>query len=176
MTQEKHRWTSIAVLAVMVAVPLLEIWVIVQLGGALGVGWTVALLLGVAAVGLALVVREGRRTWRATLETIGRGEVPTREISDGTLVMLGGALLIFPGLVSDVLALLCLIPVTRALPRSLIERWAASRGVVSGLHTTQRRSFAGGVVIPGEVVDPEDPTTARAHDNPPPTLEGRIVD
>ena len=171
MTQGKFSWTATLVMAVLVAIPLVEIWVIVQVGGSLGVWWTVALLLGVAAVGLALVIREGRRTWRAALETIGRGEVPASEMSDGLLVIIGGALLMFPGLVSDVLGLICLVPLTRALPRGLVERWARSRGVVSNVTMNQRTT-----VIPGEVVE-QDPTGASEHnDYPPPALDGRIID
>ncbi|MGD8213709.1 FxsA family protein [Aestuariimicrobium sp. Y1814] len=171
--QVRSRWVPLVVLLVIIAIPLLEIWILVQLGASLGLGWTVLLLLGIAALGLALIIFEGRRTWRAFVEAIGRGEVPGREMTDGALVMLGGVLLMFPGIISDVLGLICLIPFTRALPRKLIERWARSRGLVA---TTVRTSRSG--VIPGEVV--EDESTAapeRPGDNDsPPALEGRIID
>ena len=171
MTRDKYRWTSILVMAVIVAIPLLEIWVIVQLGAALGVWWTVALLLGIAALGLALVVREGRRTWRALAEAVGQGEMPTREMTNGMLVMLGGLLLVFPGLVSDVLGLICLIPFTRPLPRKLMERWARSRGVETKLRMNQTST-----VIPGSVVEDDHPgQESSGDDNPPPALEGRII-
>lgn len=171
MTQGKFRWTSILVMAVIVAIPLLEIWVIVQLGAALGVWWTVALLLGIAALGLALVVWEGRRTWRALLEAVGQGEMPTREMTDGMLVMLGGLLLVFPGLVSDVLGLICLVPFTRPLPRKLMERWARSRGVETRLRMNQTSTVIPGSVVEDDHARPDSP----GDDNPPPALEGRII-
>lgn len=176
MTLDKNRWMSLLVMAVMVAIPLLEIWVIVQLGGALGVGWTIALLLGIAALGLAMVIHEGRRTWRALVEAVGHGTMPTHEMTNGMLVMLGGALLVFPGLISDVLGLICLIPFTRPLPRYLLERWASRR--VGG----SMRLRTNATVIPGEVVEDQPSSAADAGDtgdrrnNQPPVLEGRIVD
>lgn len=169
-SQVMSRWVSLLVLFLIVAIPLLEIWILMQLGASLGLGWTVLLLLGIAALGLALIIFEGRRTWRAFVEAIGRGEVPGREMTDGALVMLGGALLVFPGIISDVLGLICLIPFTRVLPRKLIERWARSRGVVSTMRTTRT------TVIPGEVVEDEPAPDSSGDDSQPPALEGRIID
>lgn len=168
----KFRWVPMVVLLVMVVVPILEIWILIRLGGAWGVLPTVGVVLAMAVLGVALMVLEGRRTWRALTEAVSRGQVPAREMLDGSLVLAGGALLALPGFITDVLGLICLIPFTRPLPRYLVERWARNRpGPV--LMTPASRT----TVIPGEVVAEDSPGGQRdaVHDTPP-ALEGRIVD
>jgi UPF0716 protein FxsA len=102
---------------VFIVMPLVELYVLVQVGQAIGVLPTIGLLLVVSFLGAWLVKREGLRTWRAFRAAMAEGRVPGRETADGALVILGGALLLAPGFVTDVLGALCVLPPTRSLLR-----------------------------------------------------------
>jgi UPF0716 protein FxsA len=110
-----------------VVLPLVELYVIVQVGQAIGVLPTIGLLLLVSFVGAWLVKREGVRAWRAFRLALSEGRVPTRETADGALVIVGGALLLAPGFVTDVVGALCVLPPTRAVVRRLLLRVAGGR-------------------------------------------------
>lgn len=107
-------------LLLFVVVPVVEIWVIIQVGQVIGVGWTVVLLLADAVLGTWLFKREGRRAWTAFTAALQQGRVPAREVADGGLVILGGAFLLTPGFVTDVVGALCLLPPTRAVLRAML--------------------------------------------------------
>jgi UPF0716 protein FxsA len=115
------------VLLVLVA-PLVELAVIVQVAGAVGVLNTIGLLIAVSLVGAWLAKREGLITLRRIQLALGRGEIPSREVADGALILMAGALMIAPGFISDVVALLLLFPPTRAVIRPVLVRSLAKRG------------------------------------------------
>lgn len=99
------------------ALPLLEILVLVLVGQAVG-GWaTIGLVLLSAVLGAVVIKREGLRSWRALSESTRTGTMPERDIADSGLVLLGGLLLLLPGLISDALGLLLIVPVSRPLAR-----------------------------------------------------------
>ncbi|MFI6737326.1 FxsA family protein [Nonomuraea sp. NPDC050451] len=100
-------------------VPVLEIWLLIQVGSVIGGPATVALLIADSLLGAWLVRREGRRAWRALQDAIGSGRMPERELADGGLVLVGGALLLTPGFFTDVFGFLCILPFTRPLMRRL---------------------------------------------------------
>jgi UPF0716 protein FxsA len=112
---------------VFVVLPLVELYVIVQVGHVLGILPTLGLLLLVSFLGAWLVKREGLRAWRAFRLAVTEGRVPARETADGALVLLGGALLVAPGFVTDAIGLLCVLPPTRAVVRRLGYAAAARR-------------------------------------------------
>jgi UPF0716 protein FxsA len=124
-----------------VVVPIAELYVIIQVGQAIGVWWTIALLIADSVLGSVLMRAQGRAAWRRFNEAVRAGRVPAREVLDGALVIFGGALLLTPGFISDVLGLLLLIPPTRALVRAVLARRLAHRMVVSvsGPRTDSRR-------------------------------------
>ena len=138
-----------------VVVPIVEIYVIVQVGEALGVVPTLVLLVLDAVVGTWLFRREGRRAWRALQQAIGAHRVPTKEVADGALIVVGGALMLAPGFVTDAVGLLCVLPPTRAVLRRALAGWVGRRLVVAGRPTGRGRPGArsGPDVIDGEVVD-----------------------
>ncbi len=129
---------------------VVELIVLIQVGQALGALPTVLLLVVVAALGAALLRREGARSWRAFSTALHRGTPPVREVADGALVLLAGALLVAPGFVSDVVALLLLVPPVRAVARRLLAGWVARRVVAPG---ARRRPPPGGRIVHGTVVD-----------------------
>ncbi len=128
-------------LAALVVVPLVEIYVLIQVGQVIGAGWTVGLLVLDSLIGGYLLRREGRRTWTAFRAATGRGSVPTAEVVDGALVVFGGALMLTPGFVTDAVGLLCVVPPTRVLLRRRLTAYAARR-VLGG----RRRPGSGRVV------------------------------
>ncbi len=158
-----------------VVVPILEIYVIVQVGQQIGAPATIALLILDSVLGAWLVRREGRRTWAAFRAALASSKVPAKEVADGALVIFGGALLLTPGFATDVLGLLCVAPPSRALLRKALTGVVASRlGVVglaagaAGRAAGRRRpgphgyqegadpSYRRPEVIDGEVIDEQD--------------------
>ena len=101
-----------------IVLPIIELAVIIQVGQAIGVFNTIAALLVVSVVGAWLVKREGLSVFRRFQQQVQMGVVPTREIGDGVLIMLAGALLISPGFVTDLVGVLLLLPPVRAAVRS----------------------------------------------------------
>lgn len=105
----------------LVVLPLIELYVLIQVGQVIGALWTVVLLLLVSAVGSWLLRREGTRAWNQFRAALSSGRVPTSEVVDGALVVFGGALLLTPGFVSDIAGLLLILPPTRAVVNRLVR-------------------------------------------------------
>jgi UPF0716 protein FxsA len=115
-----------------VVVPLAELYVIIQVGQAIGAPATIALLLVDSLLGAWLARSQGRAVWRRFQEALAAGRVPAREVLDGALVIAGGALLLAPGFLTDVVGALLLIPPSRALARRAVVRGARGR-LLTGL-------------------------------------------
>jgi UPF0716 protein FxsA len=146
-------------LVLFVVVPAVEIYVLIQVGQAIGALPTVALLLADAVLGTWLFRREGRKAWTALQVAIQARRVPGKEVADGALVVLGGALLLTPGFVTDVVGVLCLLRPTRAVLRRLLTGVvtarllgpaSAGRGSPGSPASTPRPDHP---VIEGDVVD-----------------------
>lgn len=111
----------VALLAVIfVVVPIVELFVIIQVGQAIGALNTIAILLVVGFVGAWLAKREGTAVWLRFRRQVEAGAVPGREIVDGVLILFAGALMLTPGFVTDILALLLLLPPVRAVVRATL--------------------------------------------------------
>ncbi|GAA2371666.1 FxsA family protein [Nonomuraea africana] len=109
-------------------VPVLEIWLLIQVGSVIG-GWaTVGLLLADSFFGAWIVRREGRRAWRSLQSALQTGRMPDRELADGGLILVGGALLLTPGFFTDIVGFLCVLPFTRPFMRRL-GAWFFARRV-----------------------------------------------
>jgi UPF0716 protein FxsA len=113
--------------ASLIGVTLLEFYVVIQVGQAIGVLPTLAIMVVDAMIGSALMRSQGRAVWRRLREAIAAGRPPTREVLDGALVVAGGAFLITPGFVTDIFGALLLIPPTRAIVRRMIVRHFSGR-------------------------------------------------
>lgn len=146
-------------LVLFIVVPAVEIYVLIQVGHAIGAGPTVIVLILDAMLGTWLFKREGRKAWTALTEAIAEHRVPGKEVADGALVVVGGAFLITPGFVSDAVGVLCLLPPTRALLRGLLTKVVTARLLGGALGPTTRARPAAHEVIDGEVLDPKDPGT-----------------
>ncbi len=113
-----------------VGVPILELWVILQVGDAIGVLPTIGLLIADSIIGAALMRSQGRAVWRRFTEALNAGRVPAREVLDGALVVFGGALQLAPGFVTDGLGLFLVLPPTRAIVRRVLVRRLTRSGPI----------------------------------------------
>jgi UPF0716 protein FxsA len=118
-------------LLLFIVVPIAELAVIIQVGQEIGVWWTIALLVADAVLGSVLARSQGRAAWRRFNVAMQTGRVPAREVLDGALVLFGGALLLTPGFLTDLLGLVLLVPPTRALVRAVLVRRFAQRMAAS---------------------------------------------
>src|SRR3954465_5028277 len=114
---------------IFIVVPIAELAVIIQVGEHIGVWWTVAILVADSIVGSLLVGSQGRTTWRRFNVALQSGRPPAREALDGVLVIFGGAFLLTPGFITDILGGLLLLPPTRAVIRRLVARRLARRAI-----------------------------------------------
>jgi UPF0716 protein FxsA len=129
-----------ALVIALVFLAAVEIFVLIQVGQAIGVLSTFALLLLVGLLGAWIVKREGRRVWVALRTGVESGRMPARELLDGALILIGGALLLAPGFVTDIVGLILVLPPTRPLAR-VVAGWFIGRRV-----DVQVRRLTGGAV------------------------------
>src|SRR5215212_11446312 len=118
-------------IALFIVVPIAELAVIIQVGSLIGVWWTIALLIVDSVLGGLLMRSQGRAAWRRFNDAVRSSRIPAREVADGVLVIFGGALLLTPGFISDILGALFLLPPTRALIRRVFLRQAMRRMTAS---------------------------------------------
>ena len=159
---------------VFIGMPLLEIAVFIEVGGAIGVWPTIGLTVATALAGSLLLRHQGLTTLMRARAQMDRGELPARELFEGLCLVLAGALLLVPGFVTDALGLLLFLPPFRRLLRLLIARHVAAKAArgearvfVGGVEVTGRERRRGGV-IEGEYEDVTD------DDRNPPQDRGRI--
>ncbi len=161
---------ALALVALFILVPIAELAVIIQVGGEIGVLPTVALLVLDSVLGSLLLRSQGRTVWRRFSDALARGRVPHREILDGVLVIFGGALLLTPGFLTDVLGLLLLVPATRAVARRVLVRAAGRRVIVGVAGGPGRRArpfdVDGTARAPGGTTRPAD-VDGTAHEHSP---------
>lgn len=118
--------------ALFIAVPILELWAIIEVGGWIGVLPTLVLLLAMSLLGAVLLRQQGRDAWRRFNAALAQRRFPGREVADGLMITIGGALLLTPGFVTDAVGLLLLLPPTRAVARRLLRTYVGRRLVVVG--------------------------------------------
>lgn len=159
------------ILIALIAVPLVEIAVFIQVGGVLGLWPTLGLILLTALLGSWQLRTQGLATLTKAREQMDRGVMPARELFDGLCLLVGGALLLTPGFVTDLLGGLLFVPPFREfLRRTLGRRIAAARQTrvyMDGEEVFRYRSD--GDVIDGDyrTVAPEPPEDDPADRDPP---------
>jgi UPF0716 protein FxsA len=155
---------------VFIVVPVLELWVLWQIGSAIGILPTIALLLLDSVLGAALMRWQGRAAWMRFNAALAEGRVPGKEVIDGVLVIFGGALLLTPGFLSDALGLMLLLPPTRAIIRGVLVRRYSGRLVASatsGAEARMGRVFAFGTAGRRRTRLDDDIVDSTASDVPP---------
>ena len=150
MTRRRSPLTWVLFVA-FVVVPLVEIYVLIQVGQVIGPWWTILLLVLDSILGSWLIKREGGRAWQALRTALESGRMPARELADGALILIGGTLMLSPGFVTDAFGILLILPFTRPVARRRRTRVRTRRLRAA----TERRPGpgSGGSVVQGEVVD-----------------------
>lgn len=142
--------------AIFVAVPIVEIAIFIQVGGLIGLWPTIAIVLGTALLGATLIRVQGFQTWRRAEEAMRRGEPPLGEMLDGVFLLVAALLMVTPGLFTDCIGILLLIPpVRREIGRRVAARLARSANVqfhMSGMGPGPGRPPQG---APGPVIEGE---------------------
>ena len=112
-------------------VPFAELYVIYKIGDAIGYWWVFVILAADSLLGAYLLRSQGRVVWARFNRTLSEGRVPHREVIDGVLVIFGGAFLITPGFISDILGVFLLLPPTRSIARRIVVRRLGRRLTVA---------------------------------------------
>ncbi len=131
------------IVVLFIVVPIVELWLIIEVGGLIGVGPTIALLLVDSMLGALLLRHQGLGAWRRFNEAIAERRFPGREVADGLLIAIGATLLLTPGFLTDFVGLLLLVPPTRAVVRHLLRRFLGRRLIVMGGPTGAAYGAAG---------------------------------
>lgn len=145
----KYSWLSVfrLLFVLFLTLPLLEIYILMRIGTVLGPLPTVALCIFTAALGAALLRRQGLQTLARVQGRLQKGEIPATDMLGGVILLLAGILLLTPGFFTDVIGFLCLIPACRDLIVNNILR--------QQLQARAGRSQAGPVVVEGEFWEDE---------------------
>lgn len=137
--------------AVLLLIPLVDVVLLAFVATEIGWTATIALVVLTALLGMVFVRAEGRRTLRKIQRSVARGQSPQDELVDGGLLIAAGAFLLTPGLVTDVVGLVLVIPPTRALIRRLLKRY-----VLVPYVDERTGGFATGSVYVGGFPDEDD--------------------
>jgi UPF0716 protein FxsA len=141
-----------------IVMPLVELYVLIKVGSWIGILPTIGLLILDSLFGTWLIRREGARAWSALRDRLQTGHLPHKELTDGGLIALGGALMLSPGFVTDVFGVLLILPPTRPLFRRLVLSYAAGRAttVATGYVNGRMPGNATGGTPGGPGVPPAD--------------------
>lgn len=110
-----------------VVVPAVELMLLIQIGGLIGTMPTFGIIIATGLAGSALARRQGLSVWQRFNSRMASGQLPGDELIDGLIILVSGALLLTPGVFTDVIGLAGLIPVTRAALRKPIKEHLAGR-------------------------------------------------
>ncbi|MEI2818936.1 MAG: FxsA family protein [Marmoricola sp.] len=153
----KRRFPWWMLLIAFVLVPLIEIYVIIQIGQVIGPWWTILLLIADSIFGTWLIKREGSKAWSALHVALNSGRMPANELADGALILVGGTLMLTPGFITDGFGMLFILPFTRPIARGLLAQVIGRKlgGVVPGFDAfgPRNNNHPGPDVVQGDVID-----------------------
>jgi UPF0716 protein FxsA len=130
---------------IFVAVPLLELALLIKVGQSIGFWSTMGIIVVTAALGVAVMRSHGIKTMQRAQASLAEGKTPVQSVVDGTFIMFAGLLLISPGLITDLVGLMLLIPPVRRV----VGNWSMGKLLASGnvhtwtTHTSETRSSGG---------------------------------
>ena len=129
--------------------PVLELFILVRVGMSIGFLWTFLLVLATSMLGLFVMRVAGFATALRARESLSRGELPAQQMLEGLMVAVGGGLLLLPGFISDILGVICLLPVTRRMLINKVRQRAEAqamrqRAFADDLQTRANQESAGG--------------------------------
>jgi UPF0716 protein FxsA len=146
----------LVLLVIFIVVPLAELYVILAVADAIGAPLTILILAVDSIVGSLLLKSQGRAVWRRFNDTMAAGRMPHREVLDGVMVIFGGAFLITPGFITDVVGILLLLPPTRSLLRRLLVRALGGRVAIGVAGAATRRRSSPGFDVEGTATDVDE--------------------
>lgn len=120
------------ILLAFIAIPLIEIAVFIEVGGFIGLWWTLAIVVGTALGGTFMLRRQGLSTLRRAQGQMAEGRMPLREVFDGLCLLVAGALLLTPGFVTDLAGALLLMPPVRLFLGHLVARHIVANSQFQG--------------------------------------------
>ena len=140
-----------------ITIPLVEMIILIEVGGLIGAIPTVALVVLTATIGLWLLKLEGIATLARVQEKLNQGQIPETELLEGIMLLVGGALLLTPGFITDAMGFTCLLPGLRRP----IARWIIRQGILKAMNVsgksfrTDQPSQTGGTTIDGDFIEEE---------------------
>ncbi len=165
MATRRRRVPGWLLFVAFLVVPLIEIYVIIQVGQVIGAWWTILLLILDSLFGAWLIKREGGRAWTALNSSFESGRMPAKELADGALILIGGTLMLTPGFVTDAIGILMILPFTRPFFRRLLSGFAAAR-----ITTVVAGAQVNGMRVNGMGAD-----SGQANNRPGPGSDGSVV-
>ena len=156
-------------------VPIIELYIIVQVASSMGVMETIGLLILISVIGAWLVRAQGLAVLGRVQGQLAQGNVPGKELVDGLLILLAGALMLTPGFMTDAFGLLLLMPPTRAVVRTILIHRYRDRVVLGGTSAIfggryRETRFGGGQFTDVDEVDDGD-GVVDDDESPPPPIE-----
>lgn len=149
------------VLFLLLLLPVLELWAIIEMSSVISFFPTLILLILLSVFGVASLKFQGLKAWQTTMRQTAAGESPTRAMLNGALGVLGSVLLIVPGFITAAIGAIMLFPPTRALLRPILAATILAR-----VHRAASRSRFGTVIIGGmEPPGGQRSTTSSHHDD-----------
>ena len=146
-------------LVAFIAIPVIEIYLLIQVGGIIGAGWTILIVIGTAILGASLLRQQGLATWTRLNQSMAQGQLPPTILVEGIFLLLSGAFLLTPGFFTDAIGFLFLMPpVRKFLAAYLLRRgmfMATSMHSYSSQTTTESRPQQNNV-IEGECEERKD--------------------
>ena len=129
-------------LIIFMLVPIVEMWILIEVGGWIGALPTVALVVLTATLGLSLLKRQGLSTLMSARRKMDEGSIPASELVSGVMIAVGGALLLTPGFVTDAIGFALLIPQTRQwLLLKLVDRYRDKITIEGEFRRVDDRNF-----------------------------------
>lgn len=156
---------------IFVLVPLIELMLLIEVGGMIGSAWTFILIIATALIGTRLVKQQGFQTWGNIQQELATGQLPARSLFDGICILISGVLLITPGFITDTIGFLLVTPPFRALMYTQLGSKIKVR-TAGGFH--QQPGF--GQTFEGQAQEDFQQSQQEIHKTPhrPTTLDGEF--
>ncbi len=122
-----------------IVIPFTELMILLEVGAALGVWPTLGIIILTAMIGYHLFRYQGLKTWRQVESQLAQGEMPTQSVLEGVVILLAGALMITPGLITDTIGLICLLPFSRKWVLAIVKKRFKSKVSVHSAHYNYHR-------------------------------------
>lgn len=150
--------------------PVLELFILVKVGMSIGFLWTFLLVLATSMLGLFIMRVAGIATALSARESLARGQLPAQQMLEGLMVAVGGGLLLLPGFLSDILAVVCLLPFTRRLLIGKLRKRAEDQAMRQRAFADDLQAYQHAAQPPGT----DRPSAIHAPTRQPDVIEGEF--